>query len=590
MPTLATNQRTATKAAIKRGSTKARAAMHRLDKTSRAEITALYKSTVGELQQIIFRHADATGHVPQHNLKSLTDTIEQRLDQLTRESELLVNRQLQSAANLGVDPFIGVDDLAISTQAAAQAAVQFTRTFTHNDGLNLSGRLWKLNSGANEIASRAVRSAVIQGQSASAAAQAFLNQAQAVPAAVQKQIDNANGIKVARVFGEQLMRREKNPYGQALQVMRTEINRAHGEAYMVSAINHPDFGGFRYMLSPAHPRPDICDMHSSVNLFGRGPGVYPTRERCPWPAHPNILSFVVMVFNDEITDADRKGKTTRIDWLKEQSFDMQSGVLGGRRKAVALREGILKEREITTPWKVLKKKYENNGVDLTRLEPPPIVKGPIPLLRGENKAALAEYINEARNQADPRALNVIDNIAPLKFIKGSRYDDVSYYSPSNKYISITENRIKSGRRNTFWHEYGHHVDFYGSGNIRKPNQISYTPKSSGGLMDSIQETRDSYLQKSQKNAARLKAIDADLVTMNDPYIDDLFGSLTFNKIGGGHTKSYLKKNKGANANTEVFANLFEVYSRQERTGWHYLESKIPALTHDFELLINRVAQ
>jgi len=372
MPVLSTHERTATKAAIKRGSARARASMQRLDRESRKAVNALYTEAVRDIQQIIFQHSSDTGQISPLSLKSAMDSIEQRIDQLTRASEQLVSQNLRTAANFGVDPFTGIAGITISTEAAASAAAEFTQAFIDNNGLNLSGRLWRLNSNANEIAGSAIRSAVVQGHSASRAAQDFINRGQQVPSATQRIINNANGIKVGRVFGAQLMRGEANPYAQALRVFRTEINRAHGEAYMVTAENSPGFGGLRYMLSPAHPRPDICDMHSSVNLFGLGAGVYPTRERCPWPAHPNILSFIVQVFDDEITDADRNGKTTRLDWLKEQPAHIQSGVLGGQRKALALRAGVLTEREITTPWRVLKKKYEKRGIDTNQFISPSV--------------------------------------------------------------------------------------------------------------------------------------------------------------------------------------------------------------------------
>ncbi|MEQ1658508.1 MAG: hypothetical protein ABL896_06990, partial [Hylemonella sp.] len=97
--------------------------------------------------------------------------------------------------------------------------------------------------------------------------------------------------------------------------MRTEINRAHGEAYMAGGESTPDFAGWRYLLSPRHPAPDICDLLATQNLHGLGNGVYPTREQTPWPAHPNTLSFVEMVFLEEVTQADRTGKETELQAL-----------------------------------------------------------------------------------------------------------------------------------------------------------------------------------------------------------------------------------------------------------------------------------
>jgi hypothetical protein len=76
---------------------------------------------------------------------------------------------------------------------------------------------------------------------------------------------------------------------------------------MAGAAATRGFAGFRLLLSPAHERADICDLFATQNLYGLGQGVYPSRALTPWPAHPATLSFVEMVFQDEITDADRLG-------------------------------------------------------------------------------------------------------------------------------------------------------------------------------------------------------------------------------------------------------------------------------------------
>lgn len=57
--------------------------------------------------------------------------------------------------------------------------------------------------------------------------------------------------------------------------------------------------GLRFMLSPRHPRVDICDEHAAADLYGLGQGVYPVDE-CPWPAHPNTFSYTEAVYRDEI--------------------------------------------------------------------------------------------------------------------------------------------------------------------------------------------------------------------------------------------------------------------------------------------------
>jgi hypothetical protein len=95
-------------------------------------------------------------------------------------------------------------------------------------------------------------------------------------------------------------------------LLRTEINAAYGVANMQSMVATPGFAGFRFLLSPLHVPADVCDLLSTQNLYGLGPGVYPDAARLPWPAHPGTISHFVMVFQNEITDADREGRETQL--------------------------------------------------------------------------------------------------------------------------------------------------------------------------------------------------------------------------------------------------------------------------------------
>ena len=136
-----------------------------------------------------------------------------------------------------------------------------------------------------------------------------------MPAAVAEKMRGPVGGTIGREAAG-LLTGNGGAMDNAMRVFRTEINRAHGEAYMAGGEGKPYFGGWRYLLSPQHPEPDICDLLATQNLHGLGQGVYPDRERCPWPAHPNTLSFVVMVFDEDVSDADRAGRETALQALQ----------------------------------------------------------------------------------------------------------------------------------------------------------------------------------------------------------------------------------------------------------------------------------
>ena len=359
-------RQTVVKARIKRGSEAARARMLALDRELAASLEAIYRQAATDIERQILAYG------PEENLRldvlrDLREQITGRLDSLAARRNQMLEGGMQLAAGLGVEP------LAASLAAGggvrvAEDAVRFVRELVAADGLQLSDRLWRIDQAAREAVAGAVEQAVIQGHSASRATQDLLARGAPVPAELLRKQGQARAGRVARIASDALMRGEMAPYPQALRVFRTEINRAHGEAYMAGAEEDPDVIGFRFMLSPLHPRHDVCDMHATVNRYGLGPGVYPSRQRTPWPAHPNTMSFVEVVFRDEVTGADRQGKEDRIAWLKRQAPGVQEGVLGSRKKRAALQRDLLTERQITTPWRVLKKRYVRQGVDVDGLE------------------------------------------------------------------------------------------------------------------------------------------------------------------------------------------------------------------------------
>ncbi|HSH43086.1 MAG TPA: hypothetical protein VK973_13250 [Arenicellales bacterium] len=362
---LAEPVRTAVKAAIRRGENAGRRRVQALTGQALGELESIYRRAAAEIEREIQTSADLDGNLRTTVLRTLLEKIRARLDGLGRSRDELLTSSLREAARIGVSPFEEVDGINTDLVNVAEDATRFVRTFVAEDGLQLSDRLWRLDRGAREAVAGAVEQAVVQGQSASRAAQEFLQRGEAVPTDVANKVNDANASRVAGRARRALLRTddERTAYQNALRVFRTEINRAHGQAYQAAAFEHPDVVGTRFLLSPAHPRRDICDLHASVNLYGMGPGVYP-KGKNPWPAHPNTLSFTEVVFADEVEGGERED---RISWLQRQDAGTQEAVLSSRKKRAALEKGILTQNEINTPWRVLKKRYEQRGIDTEQL-------------------------------------------------------------------------------------------------------------------------------------------------------------------------------------------------------------------------------
>lgn len=342
---------TATKAQIKRATLEAQRAVERLDSASMKEIEAAYRTAAEDIARRIKAYAGPDDTLSLQELQSVLAQVQARLQELSNARNTLINVSLERAAELGTEPFFGEVKSAAAMRVSDEA-LRFVRNFIAEDGLQLSDRIWRIDRGARDAVVNTIEQAVIQGHGAAQAAREFLSRGEPVPLDVQGKLDAGNAPRIAKQATDQLLTGSGTPMDNAMRLMRTEINRAHGEAFMMSGVDHPDFAGWRFILSPSHPKFDVCDLLAKQNLYGLGEGVYPSREKCPWPAHPNTLSFLAIVFKDEITEADKAGKETPTEALARLSPEERVGVLG-KSKAEVFDAGLLKQGMIRAPWRAV---------------------------------------------------------------------------------------------------------------------------------------------------------------------------------------------------------------------------------------------
>jgi hypothetical protein len=357
-------------AAIRRASAQARNAMRQLDADAVAEMVRMFGEAADQVRAQIAAAARDGTRVQLAELRGLLAQIEATLQALGDARDRLVDQAIVQAAQQGVRPLTG-EGLAATGRAAppvldglqaatlVDEAVNFVRGFRAADGLVLSDRLWKVDRGARDLLTRAVEQAVVQGAGADRAARDLAMRGLPIPPATAQAQRAADVGEVMRA-ADALRDERIGPLADTLRVMRTEVNRAHGEAYMAGAERTPGFVGFRFLLSPNHPRPDICDLLSRQNLHGLGPGVYPTREQTPWPAHPNTLSFVVMVFADEVSPADQAGQETTAEALARLAPDLREGVLGPT-KAGYFDKGLLTRGMVRSTVGAVKARLARQG-------------------------------------------------------------------------------------------------------------------------------------------------------------------------------------------------------------------------------------
>jgi hypothetical protein len=230
-------------------------------------------------------------------------------------------------------------------------AILWFRAFVNAGGLVLDPKVWRTDNGAATAVSNAVEGAIVQGMDASKAAAGFMYDGP------------GNDVMHTTQYGDEM--------DQAELLLRSLINLVHGSAYMAGAEQTRGFGGFRYLLSPRHCGPDVCDLLAAQNRYGLGAGVYPGADLCPWPAHLGTLSYVEMVFDEEVTASDREGKETSLQALARLPAEVREGVLGPT-KARYFDAGLLKPWMIRSPLEVVQNRLvRQNLIDGNALESDP---------------------------------------------------------------------------------------------------------------------------------------------------------------------------------------------------------------------------
>lgn len=338
--------------AIAKVSAIARQQVERLDSDTADKLLAIYRDAANSLRAEIAFYADDAGNLRMDVLRELLQQVDATMDSLRLAQRELLRGTLRTSAALGA----GVWTSGESVTLLADSALRFVENFVAADGLKLSERLWRVESGAVQRIAETLRRNVVMGRDASRAAAEFLARGEEVPLEIKATI---NLQRASNLFSAVDIGDDDPAYANALRVFRTELNRAHGEAYQAGAGSHPDVVGMRFTLSPNHPRVDICDYYASANLYGLGPGVYPVGQ-APWPAHPNTQSYLTAVFRDEVSATDQASKQDPLAWFRGLPEERQAAILG-TPKAAALRAGVLNENDITTPWRDLRDGYEQRG-------------------------------------------------------------------------------------------------------------------------------------------------------------------------------------------------------------------------------------
>ena len=158
--------------------------------------------------------------------------------------------------------------------------------------------------------------------------------------------------------------------------------------------------------------------------------------------------------------------------------------------------------------------------------------------------------------------------------KTSRFDVIS------KKVLISRKRLSDTDQigKTIRHEYGHAFDHAGK----------LTPKSaSDEFIDAAKRGNKSISRRAKSQALREKTIKYVKAHKNDSGLSDFFCSMTKCGIKGewGHPASYYTNY--ARRTVEMFANLFDLYCRQDH--WTWLEENFSEITDEFKGILKELS-
>lgn len=113
----------------------------------------------------------------------------------------------------------------------------------------------------------------------------------------------------------------------AERIARTEIARSYGLSFDFKNLQDRDVVGIKYRLSSRHRIYDICNFHTSADLYDMGKGVYPKERHPPYPFHPHCLCIPSQVFISE-TGKGIYNREAGENWIKSRKPEEKQALMG----------------------------------------------------------------------------------------------------------------------------------------------------------------------------------------------------------------------------------------------------------------------
>ncbi len=169
-------------------------------------------------------------------------------------------------------------------------ALQLAQQHVYSDGLNLSQRIWRLDQGGMQTIRNTIATGMSQRTSAVELAQQLegqLNAGQDWPRWTRARLNKMDARERAQDAKGLLRSASDVPPGgsagisyNALRLARNEIQIGNHAVTSDIAIHSPWVTGRKVVLSPAHPKSDICDDYAAGGPYEKTANFLPLHPQC----------------------------------------------------------------------------------------------------------------------------------------------------------------------------------------------------------------------------------------------------------------------------------------------------------------------
>lgn len=124
----------------------------------------------------------------------------------------------------------------------------------------------------------------------------------------------------------------------ANRIAQTEVARAHQDAVAREFMADDTIEVVQVVLSAAHPRVDICDLHGRADLFGLGRGCYP-KAKAPKPIYHPFCRCKLRSRPDLFASAAVESKNAEAAYLRSLPLADAARVMGSRDRLQKMLNG-----------------------------------------------------------------------------------------------------------------------------------------------------------------------------------------------------------------------------------------------------------